>query len=794
MDSLGSIKDKVAKFRVKELKDVLTKLALPKQGKKQDLVDRILACFYDDCVSGMCAKKNDVGKEEVAKIIDDIYRKMQVSGAPDLASKSQGFSNSSSIKLKDEIQDSYKMDKIQCPCGSTLQMESMIKCEDPKCHVLQHIRCVIIPEKVVESGIPQVPHRTFYCELCRLSRADPFWESVAHPLLPVKLTITDIPLDGTNPVQSIEKTFQLTKAENDLLRKQEYAIQAWCILLNDKVQFRMQWPLHSALQFNGSPVRVVNRPGSQSLGANGRDDGPIITPLTGDGVNKVSLAGMDARVFCFGVRIVKKRTVQQILNSIPKESDGERFEDALARVCRVGGGDVAENADSDSDIEIVADFIPVNLRCPMSGSRIKRAGRFKPCVHKGCFDLEVFVEMNLRSRKWQCPICLKNYSLEHIIVDPYLNQITSKLRNCGETVTEIEVKQDGTWRAKVEGDQSSLGDLAQWHLPNGNLCISSNAESNKTKSEVLKPQVKQEGSSNDHGSLKVGLKKNPNGVWQISKPVDIIQMSSSDTGSGKGEDASVNQGVIRNLESSINNGVECESVPLGNAEFIILSDSDEENELLMIPGNEDASLSIQQRGIPDSNDDGPTIRSSGIGIFNNTAANSNNDVGWDTCSSPNNIQGVDMGFQLFCSNADDAAVQHNPINGYGLSTDLGSIGVATESSIDHSNANISDSLSFGAADPSLQIFLPTRPSDASSIVDPNERDVTYGAQTEDWFSLALGSRGDEATANPIAVNGLNSAPLNDDKSNKTSRGGPGSPFSFPRKCRSARSRPRPRPY
>ncbi|RAL41566.1 hypothetical protein DM860_013100 [Cuscuta australis] len=27
--------DKVAKFRVKELKDALTKLALPKQGKKQ---------------------------------------------------------------------------------------------------------------------------------------------------------------------------------------------------------------------------------------------------------------------------------------------------------------------------------------------------------------------------------------------------------------------------------------------------------------------------------------------------------------------------------------------------------------------------------------------------------------------------------------------------------------------------------------------------------------------------------------------------------------------------------------
>ena len=51
---------------------------------------------------------------------------------------------------------------------------------------------------------------------------------------------------------------------------------------------------------------------------------------------------------------------------IPKESEGELFEDALARVKRcVGGGTETENADSDSDLEVVADFIPVNLRCPV---------------------------------------------------------------------------------------------------------------------------------------------------------------------------------------------------------------------------------------------------------------------------------------------------------------------------------------------------------------------------------------------------------------------------------------------
>lgn len=39
------------------------------------------------------------------------------------------------------------------------------------------------------------------------------------------------------------------------------------------------------------------------------------------------------------------------------------------------------------------------INVQMSGSRMKVAGRFKPCVHMGCFDLDVFVELNQRSRK-----------------------------------------------------------------------------------------------------------------------------------------------------------------------------------------------------------------------------------------------------------------------------------------------------------------------------------------------------------------------------------------------------------
>lgn len=55
-------------------------------------------------------------------------RKMQVSGATELATRSQGVSEGSNvIKPKEEIEDSYQYEKIRCPCGSTLRNDSMIK-------------------------------------------------------------------------------------------------------------------------------------------------------------------------------------------------------------------------------------------------------------------------------------------------------------------------------------------------------------------------------------------------------------------------------------------------------------------------------------------------------------------------------------------------------------------------------------------------------------------------------------------------------------------------------------------
>ncbi|KAG9146513.1 hypothetical protein Leryth_011782 [Lithospermum erythrorhizon] len=596
--------------------------------------------------------------------------------------------------------------------------------------------------------------------------------------------------------------------------KQEYDVQAWCMLVNDKVPFRMQWPQYADLQINGMPVRAINRPGSQLLGANGRDDGPIITLCTRDGINKISLTGCDARIFCLGVRIVKRRTLPQILNMIPKETEGEPFEDSLARVLRcVGGGAATENADSDSDLEVVADFISVNLRCPMSGSRMKVAGRFKPCVHMGCFDLNVFVEMNQRSRKWQCPVCLKNYSLEQIIIDPYFNKITSKLRDCGEDVTEIEVKPDGSWRAKAEGDRKGLQELGLWHSPDGSLCLPTEVES-KPNPEVFR-QVKQENGSEGNAGLKLGMKKNPNGFWEIRQPDEveklssgnllsgnldnhfqnIIPMSSSGTGSGiNGDDASVNQaGGGGNVDFSTNNGIEFDSVSLninsayafanqntsaaqGDANIIVLSDSDDEDTepvistgaLLNNHRNESSGvqLSVPTNGVPDPYHENHVVGASSTSCLDLFSGNDDDDVGMHMWTLPSTSQGGSS-FPFFGSDANTSTLANEQLGAISCSTSMNIYPMATETAMDSvvygpnssgerlvgdmSNSLVDNPLAFGRNDPSLQIFLPTSASDMPPQTDLiDHMDTHNGVSNEDWISLSLGGGG--GLGDPEAAN------------------------------------------
>ncbi|CAM6020685.1 unnamed protein product [Sphagnum balticum] len=527
MDDLAiRCQNQLVSLRIKELKDVLSRLGLPKQGKKQGVV---LTCemVMIPLDTGLKTTKNAISREEAATIVNDMYRKVQRSVAPDLASavrSSNNIGGSSSLAHSDEQDEVVGWDeaKSRCPCGNTVDTGDMIQCDSRTCGVWQHVDCVVISDKPSEGVKPEIPS-SFYCELCRITHCDPFCVALSHPLLPTKLTTSFSKMEGSNPLQNVEKSFTLTRGDRDLLLKKDTDLQVWCVLLNDKVPFRMHWPAYSDLRINGGTVRVTNRPGQQLLGANGRDEGPGITAYTREGLNRLSFSAYDARAFCLGVRIVRRNSLQEVMQMIPAVAEGEAFEDAMTRLRRcinggVGSGGGLDDEDDDSDLEVVAESITVNLRCPMSGSRIKVAGRFKPCLHIGCFDLDTFVEINQRARKWQCPICLRNYSIDSLIRDPLFNKIISAMKDMGEDVTEVELKAEGLWRPKLEGD-------ARLHEPWQSICCTVLPTANGSGrpncaaplQQPLKPvKVEQVASLQERVSLRLGIKRTVDGGWTVN--------------------------------------------------------------------------------------------------------------------------------------------------------------------------------------------------------------------------------------------------------------------------------------
>ncbi|KAL9255989.1 E3 SUMO-protein ligase SIZ1-like protein [Drosera capensis] len=127
---LYSIKEKLADFRTKELKDVLSRAGITKQGKKQDLVDRIVALLYDEGTPGVL-KKLANGKDGLVEIIEDVYRKMQNFGARDSTLKKQNSPGTSGVEVKEEAADSSQPMMLRCPCGSTFPADALIQASSP---------------------------------------------------------------------------------------------------------------------------------------------------------------------------------------------------------------------------------------------------------------------------------------------------------------------------------------------------------------------------------------------------------------------------------------------------------------------------------------------------------------------------------------------------------------------------------------------------------------------------------------------------------------------------------------
>jgi hypothetical protein len=398
--------------------------------------------------------------------------------------------------------------------------------------------------------------------------------------------------------------------------------------------------------------------------------------------------------------------------------------------------------------------------------------------------------------------------LEDIIIDPYFNRIATmvvlavdilnilayavsflttngiktffvylvgQMRHCGEDITEINVKPDGSWSAKTRGEYS---DLAEWHLPDGSIYV---AKDEATSNLESFRQIKLENNIEEHGNLEVRIKKNHCGITVTERQhgflssrnqmeehyetsgLNVITMSSSATGSGKDdENPSINQDSGGHMDISINDGNEIISIPhdsppafgilngssgLGeDADVIVLSDSEEENDhvcpMSALPS------------IPDSyvEDLAPNVGvSSCLGLFNDGGNGSEIELSpWPYSLGTQAIPA----FQLFGPGSDvsDAFIdlEHTSVsfpaqmNGkvQASTSTANSDGQVPSSSVCHTNNEIDDALvdnplAFVGEEPSIQNFLPTQSAD---MLEQSIMEHQPPGSFEDWISLRVGSK------------------------------------------------------
>ena len=111
---------------------------------------------------------------------------------------------------------------------------------------------------------------------------------------------------------------------------------------------------------------------------------------------------------------------------------------------------------NDQDSEIATTSCKVSLACPLGKMRMKIPARASTCDHLQCFDAQLYLMMNEKKPKWDCPVCNKTAEPISLQIDGFfLDLVTSTRLPADEH--EIVLHNDGSWDPLVKQDPGPRG-------------------------------------------------------------------------------------------------------------------------------------------------------------------------------------------------------------------------------------------------------------------------------------------------------------------------------------------------
>ncbi|MCJ1362306.1 hypothetical protein MMC16_001409 [Acarospora aff. strigata] len=246
------------------------------------------------------------------------------------------------------------------------------------------------------------------------------------------------------------------------------------------------WPRTLIIDINGVHLSIRRKH------HHGKDLPIDVTPHIKEGGNEVKVGLMISgkrdesvqyAIAVEVVRVVDHKNALDCATAVPAHEVLESIKESLT------------SNTGDDDLTVVDNTITISLIDAFSARIFHTPVRGVACLHRECFDHETFFQAHKPKQLgsltkvdgWKCPICGADARPHKLIVDCFLADVRDELARQSLLDTKfIVVKEDGSWRPKVENsderddDQSQRSSSTRAHVtaaPGGDMLLTPRRES-----------------------------------------------------------------------------------------------------------------------------------------------------------------------------------------------------------------------------------------------------------------------------------------------------------------------------
>jgi hypothetical protein len=339
-----------------------------KQGRKADLIDRILA---------QCGDMTSPLATKVVALATNF-----------LAGPRDQSTGGATLKAPAPVVPQLR---VQCVCNSVHQgsVSGVVRCSD--CAVIQHLTCVMARPYDSQSIA------SYVCEVCRLNEVDPTCKPVGEPRrLSALFHHQSTALTSTRHVQT---TLRLSPEELALLSSgdRQHQLRLYAIDIAPPIPAH-RWPVALALTVNTVEVETRVPPPTWDHYTNRYKVRPVDEVLVLSDQAEIKWQPHNVLVFDAVVQ-TSCVVVAQLVRAITPDALFQQLLVANAPPLETARARLLERCfpeHEDDDLTQMA--VNLSLRCPLTLMRVSTPARSSECAHPECFDLEAHLQMQFTVR------------------------------------------------------------------------------------------------------------------------------------------------------------------------------------------------------------------------------------------------------------------------------------------------------------------------------------------------------------------------------------------------------------